>query len=92
MEWYSRGSSNRLVKYEKVRISYLNYEIGSAHTVLGAYWNKILTDKGRQEGDVIYAYQASPKRGGELLLKIMNEERIAIRGTARIVMEGRLNI
>ncbi|MDO4649954.1 MAG: PhzF family phenazine biosynthesis protein [Eubacteriales bacterium] len=51
---------------------------GSAHCQIADFWAKRL---GKEE---VYAYQAS-KRGGYLKCKLINEERIAIRGDAALI-------
>jgi PhzF family phenazine biosynthesis protein len=58
---------------------------GSAHTVLGPYWSKIL---GKKE---MRAHQAS-RRGGELTLRIEKDDRIHLIGSAVIVSKGELFI
>jgi predicted PhzF superfamily epimerase YddE/YHI9 len=55
---------------------------GSAHTVLGPYWSKIL---GKNK---MTAYQAS-KRGGELIVELSGE-RALITGQAITVFETEL--
>jgi PhzF family phenazine biosynthesis protein len=56
---------------------------GSAHTVLAPYWSKILHKKEMK------AYQAS-KRGGELIVRMKEKNRVEILGSAIIVMKGDL--
>ncbi|HNX00829.1 MAG TPA: PhzF family phenazine biosynthesis isomerase [Candidatus Cloacimonadota bacterium] len=56
---------------------------GSAHTVLAPYWGKILKKKEMK------AFQAS-SRGGELLLRLLDNERVEILGHAVIVSKGEL--
>ena len=58
---------------------------GSAHTVLGPYWGKIL---GKRE---LVAFQAS-KRGGEMFIKIDQPGRIFISGYSLTIIKGELNI
>ena len=55
---------------------------GSAHTVLGPYWGRILGK------DKMRAYQAS-ERGGELLLELTGQ-RVYITGEAVTVVRGHL--
>lgn len=58
---------------------------GSAHTVLGPYWGRIL---GKRE---MFAYQASA-RGGELHVTLLEEARVAIAGEAVTILEGELRL
>lgn len=58
---------------------------GAAHTVLAPYWSKLL---GKVE---MRAYQAS-ERGGELVVRLMANERVALIGNAIIVFKGKLNL
>ncbi|XP_015241972.1 PREDICTED: phenazine biosynthesis-like domain-containing protein [Cyprinodon variegatus] len=54
---------------------------GSAHTVLGSYWSKILGKK------KMLAYQCS-SRGGELDLEVRDDGRINIAGEVTSVLQG----
>ncbi|MEQ2314788.1 hypothetical protein AMECASPLE_015685 [Ameca splendens] len=54
---------------------------GSAHTVLGSYWSKILGKK------KMLAYQCS-SRGGEMELEVRDDGRINIAGEAVTVLQG----
>jgi PhzF family phenazine biosynthesis protein len=56
---------------------------GAAHTVLAPYWSKILQKK------EMLAYQASA-RGGELVVRLHQEGRVDLIGTAVTVLKGRL--
>jgi PhzF family phenazine biosynthesis protein len=56
---------------------------GSVHTVLAQYWSKILNK------NEMVAYQASP-RGGEMVLKIKEGNRIELIGKAVIVLKGEI--
>ena len=58
---------------------------GSAHTVLGPYWGRLLD---RQE---MLAYQASA-RGGELRVALLDQGRVTIAGEAVIVVRGELEL
>ncbi len=58
---------------------------GSVHSVLAKYWGDKLN---KQE---LSAYQLS-KRGGFLLLKILDNNSLEVRSNAQIVLEGMLNI
>ncbi len=58
---------------------------GSAHCQLADFWSREL------KKDEIYAYQAS-KRGGYLKCKLINEERIAIRGDATLISIAELHV
>ena len=58
---------------------------GSVHTVLAKYWGEILN---RSE---MKAYQAS-YRGGELVLKIKDENRLELIGDAIIVLKGEIYV
>ena len=58
---------------------------GSVHTVLAAYWSKLLSKSEMQ------AYQASD-RGGEIILRIMAENRVELIGQAVVVLKGELYI
>lgn len=58
---------------------------GSVHTLLAAYWSDIL---GKKE---LRAYQAS-QRGGEMILRIKENHRLAIIGKAKLVLKGELYI
>jgi PhzF family phenazine biosynthesis protein len=56
---------------------------GSSHTVLSVYWANKLNKK------KLKAYQASV-RGGEMELEILESNRVAMKGYAVTVMEGKL--
>lgn len=56
---------------------------GSVHTVLAPYWSGILNK------NEMNAYQASP-RGGDILLKIKDENRIELIGNSIIVLKGEI--
>ncbi len=56
---------------------------GSAHTVLAPYWSEKIKKK------QFHAFQASG-RGGELTLRIVDENRLDIIGEARTVFKGNL--
>ncbi|GAU88278.1 hypothetical protein RvY_01010-2 [Ramazzottius varieornatus] len=58
---------------------------GSAHTVLGPYWNNL------QNKNTLYAFQCS-SRGGSLQLTLQPNNRIEITGHSRIVLRGVLEI
>ncbi|MFZ5966416.1 MAG: PhzF family phenazine biosynthesis protein [Bacillota bacterium] len=58
---------------------------GSVHTLLASYWSNILGVK------ELKAYQAS-YRGGEMILRIKDNNRLEIIGDARIIFNGELNI
>lgn len=58
---------------------------GSVHTVLASYWGNLLNK------NQMRAYQAS-ERGGEILLKIKDENRIELIGEAVIVLKGEIYI
>lgn len=58
---------------------------GSVHTLLASYWSNILGTK------ELKAYQAS-HRGGELTLRIKENDRLEIIGKAKIIFIGELNI
>jgi PhzF family phenazine biosynthesis protein len=58
---------------------------GSAHTVLGPYWAERL---GKTE---LFAYQAS-KRGGEVRVRVLPNERVQLVGQAVVVAEGVLRL
>ncbi len=58
---------------------------GSAHCQIADYW---ATELGKDE---VYAYQAS-KRGGYLKCRLINEERIALRGDATLVSISELQV
>lgn len=58
---------------------------GSVHTVLANYWGHILAKKEMK------AYQAS-SRGGELILRLIDDERLELIGQAIIVLKGEINI
>lgn len=57
---------------------------GSVHTLLAAYWAEQL---GRRE---LRAYQASA-RGGDILLRVREDNRVEIIGKATIVLRGQLS-
>ncbi len=54
---------------------------GSVHTILAPYWSEIL---GKKE---MLAYQAS-KRGGEIHLSMVEDDRIELSGEAIVVLDG----
>ena len=54
---------------------------GSVHTLLAAYWSRIMGIK------ELKAYQAS-ERGGELLLRIKENNRLEIVGEAKVIFRG----
>lgn len=56
---------------------------GSVHTLLAPYWSSIL---GKRE---FRALQAS-QRGGEILIRIMNDRRLEFIGDAVVVMQGEI--
>ncbi len=56
---------------------------GTVHTVLARYWGEILQKK------EMIAYQAS-KRGGKLILKILDDDRLEIVGDAVITLKGQI--
>ncbi|KAJ8022619.1 Phenazine biosynthesis-like domain-containing protein [Holothuria leucospilota] len=56
---------------------------GAAHTVLSAYWSKVL---GKTE---MYARQCS-KRGGNIEIKVRDDGRVELAGKARTVIEGKI--
>jgi len=58
---------------------------GSVHTLLAAYWSKILNK------DEMKAYQASD-RGGEIILRILTGNRVELIGQAKVVLKGELYI
>lgn len=58
---------------------------GSVHTLLAAYWNKLLNK------NEMKAYQASD-RGGEIILRIINENKVELIGEAVVVLKGELHI
>lgn len=58
---------------------------GSVHTLLASYWSNIL---GKTE---LRAYQAS-NRGGEMTLRVKDNNRVEIIGEARIIYSGELSI
>jgi len=58
---------------------------GAAHTILAPYWSKIL---GKQE---MSAYQAS-SRGGELTVRVRENNRVCLIGKALIMAKGNLNL
>merc|ERR1739838_118704 len=57
---------------------------GSAHTVLGPYWSRILGGK-----RMMIARQCS-KRGGDISVTLNGDERVDLSGLATIVVEGNL--
>ena len=59
---------------------------GSAHAVLAGYWSRVL------EGQrVMRARQCSP-RGGDVVVKVMENDRVSVGGPAYIVTRGKLCI
>ena len=56
---------------------------GSVHTLLANYWKGILNK------NILKAYQAS-ERGGEMLLNILNDNRVELIGKAVIVLKGEI--
>ncbi|PIK59228.1 putative phenazine biosynthesis-like domain-containing protein [Apostichopus japonicus] len=56
---------------------------GAAHTVLSPYWSNVL---GKKE---MYARQCSA-RGGNLEIKMRDDGRVDLSGTAKIVLEGKV--
>jgi PhzF family phenazine biosynthesis protein len=56
---------------------------GSVHTLLANYWKEILNK------NTLKAYQAS-ERGGEILLNILNDDRVELIGKAVIVLKGEI--
>lgn len=58
---------------------------GSVHTLLATYWSEILCKK------ELRAYQAS-KRGGEMLIKLLDNGRLDMWGKAIVVSAGELYI
>lgn len=58
---------------------------GSVHTVLAPYWSSIL---GKKE---LMAFQAS-KRGGQLLIRLLERERLEFTGDAVVVLRGEILI
>jgi len=58
---------------------------GSVHTLLAKYWGEVLNKR------ELKAYQLS-KRGGNMLLRIIDEKRLEIIGDACIVFTGKLNL
>lgn len=58
---------------------------GSAHTVLAAYWSKVL---GKED---LIARQCS-SRGGDLKLGVRDDGRVNITGTAKLVLKGTLQL
>ena len=58
---------------------------GSVHTLLASYWGDILNKTEMK------AYQAS-QRGGEILLKVENQDRVGLTGDAVIVSKGEIFI
>ncbi|CVK19011.1 PhzF family phenazine biosynthesis protein [Sporomusa sphaeroides] len=58
---------------------------GSVHTVLAAYWSKLL------KKSELRAYQASD-RGGEMVLRILTGNRVELIGQAVVVLKGELYI
>ena len=58
---------------------------GSVHTLLATYWSSILNK------EELKAYQAS-KRGGEIILRIQKNNRLALIGKSKIILSGELYI
>jgi PhzF family phenazine biosynthesis protein len=58
---------------------------GSVHTVLASYWGDLLKKK------ELTAHQKS-RRGGEIEIKILENDRVELKGDAVIVLEGTLFI
>lgn len=58
---------------------------GSVHTLLAKYWSDILEKK------ELIAYQAS-QRGGEMILRMKENQRLAIIGNAKLILRGKLYI
>lgn len=58
---------------------------GSVHTLLATYWSEILNK------DELRAYQAS-KRGGEIILRLQKNNRLALIGKAKTILKGELYI
>ncbi|MCR4422620.1 MAG: PhzF family phenazine biosynthesis protein [Exilispira sp.] len=56
---------------------------GSAHCALAYYWNRKLNKTN------MVAYQAS-KRGGEIIIELLNSERVLLIGNAIITIEGKI--
>ncbi|KAJ8022618.1 Phenazine biosynthesis-like domain-containing protein [Holothuria leucospilota] len=56
---------------------------GAAHTVLSAYWSKVLRKT------EMYARQCS-KRGGNIEIKVRDDGRVELAGKARTVLEGKI--
>ena len=54
---------------------------GSSHTILGPFWSQIL------QKNHLNAFQSS-KRGGEIWLEILENNRIKIKGHALTVLKG----
>eukprot|EP00057_Strongylocentrotus_purpuratus_P022918 XP_011677392.1 PREDICTED: phenazine biosynthesis-like domain-containing protein [Strongylocentrotus purpuratus] len=58
---------------------------GAAHTVLSDYWSRIL---GKQE---LFARQCS-KRGGDVRIRLLGNNRVEVAGKAALVIQGKINI
>ncbi|XP_024151399.1 phenazine biosynthesis-like domain-containing protein isoform X1 [Oryzias melastigma] len=58
---------------------------GSAHTVLAAYWSKVLGKK------IMTAYQCS-SRGGELQLEVRDDGRVNIAGEVTSILQGTIRL
>ncbi|TXT56439.1 MAG: putative enzyme [Candidatus Thorarchaeota archaeon] len=58
---------------------------GSSHVILGPYWQR------RLDKDTLRAYQAS-SRGGFMDLEVLNNGRILLKGKARTVAKGTINL
>jgi len=61
------------------------YEIGSAHTVLGVYW------KSKLGKDVMRARQASA-RGGDMTVEVRTDGRVLLGGQAVTIMQGTITV
>ncbi|XP_041486061.1 phenazine biosynthesis-like domain-containing protein isoform X3 [Lytechinus variegatus] len=58
---------------------------GAAHTVLSDYWSGVL---GKQE---LFARQCS-KRGGDVRIRLLGDNRVELAGKAALVIQGKINI
>ncbi|XP_063969391.1 phenazine biosynthesis-like domain-containing protein isoform X2 [Lytechinus pictus] len=58
---------------------------GAAHTVLSDYWSRVL---GKQE---LFARQCS-KRGGDVRIRLLGDNRVELAGKAALVIQGKINI
>lgn len=58
---------------------------GSVHTLLAAYWGKLLNKKEMK------AYQCSD-RGGEIILRILSDNKVELIGQAVVVLKGEIYI